>query len=604
MSEHNHEHHNHHNDEKPHIHSHRALIGFDKHGIPTIVAKADHQEELDKDPNVFIRDYMNAVAEYKKTFPSKQDVIEQTPDPAVKEMLLRTQQLGIDTAFDHFDRQKPQCSFGLAGICCKICNMGPCKITVKSPRGVCGADADLIVARNLLRAAAAGAAQHGMHAREIILSLKWASEGKLDIPIMGEQKIRATAEAFGIPTRHRTTKKIAVDLANVLLDDMSRTEPNEYQTIKACAPSERQEVWKNLDILPISAYHEVFEAYHKTGCAIDGDWKSIMQQFLRCGLAFTFSGVVGANIATDSLFGVGDRVTSKVNIGALKKGYVNIANTIKIAYLPITHSLAVLETADELSEQTGLNVELVKYGSWNELMDALNSGRVDGASVLIELAMKSKEQGIGLKAVALGHKDGNVLIASDNIKDARELKGKTIAIPHRQSSHNILLNDALVSVGLTIDDVNITELTPTEMPSALAGGQIDGYCVAEPFGAKAVSLGVGRVLFTSEELWEDSLCCGLVLTDKFIEKRENDAKIFVESYKQAGKNLTKEKALETAEKYLSQEKEVLELSLQWISYDNLDITEEDYAVLTEKIKSYGLSDNPPSYEDFVKNNFD
>ncbi len=257
-------------------------------------------------------------------------------------------------------------------------------------------------------------------------------------------------------------------------------------------------------------------------------------------------------------------------------------NTIKIAYLPITHSLAVLETADELSEQTGLKVELVKYGSWNELMDALNSGRVDGASVLIELAMKSKEQGIGLKAVALGHKDGNVLIASNDITDASELKGKTIAIPHRQSSHNILLNDALASAGLTIDDVNITELAPTEMPSALAGGQIDGYCVAEPFGAKAVSLGAGKVLFTSEELWEDLLCCGLVLTDRFIEKRENDAKIFVESYKQAGKSLTKEKALETAEKYLNQDKDVLELSLQWISYDDLDITEEDYAVLTEK----------------------
>ncbi|MDE7365503.1 MAG: anaerobic carbon-monoxide dehydrogenase catalytic subunit [Ruminococcus sp.] len=327
MSEHTHNHnHGHsHNDEKSHIHSHRALIGFDKHGIPTIVAKADHQEEFDSDPNAFIRDYMNAVAEYKKTFPSKQDVIDQTPDPAVKEMLLRAEQLGIDTAFDRFDKQKPQCNFGLAGVCCKICNMGPCRITAKSPRGVCGADADLVVARNLLRAAAAGVAQHGMHAREIILSLKWAAEGKLDIPIMGEQKIRATAESFGIPTKHRTTKKIAVDLADALLADMSRTESDEYKTIKACAPPERQETWKNLDILPISAYHEVFEAYHKTGCAIDGDWKSIMQQFLRCGLAFTFSGVVGANIATDSLFGVGDRVTSKVNIGALKKGYVNIA---------------------------------------------------------------------------------------------------------------------------------------------------------------------------------------------------------------------------------------------------------------------------------------
>ncbi len=308
-----------------HIHSHRALIGFDKHGIPTIIAKADHQEDIDKDPDAFIKDYMAAVTEYKKTFPSKQDVIDQTPDPAVRELLLRAEQLGIDTAFDRFDKQKPQCSFGLAGICCKICNMGPCRITKNSPRGVCGADADLIVARNLLRSAAAGAAQHGMHAREVILALKWAAEGKLDVPIMGEQKIRSTAEAFGIKTNRRSIKRIASDLADALLEDLSRTVPDEYKTIKACAPQERQEVWKKLDILPISAYHEVFEAYHKSGCATDGDWRSIMQQFLRCGLAFTFSGVVGASIATDSLFGVGDRVTSKVNIGALKKGYVNIA---------------------------------------------------------------------------------------------------------------------------------------------------------------------------------------------------------------------------------------------------------------------------------------
>lgn len=312
-----------HNGSPANIHSHRALIGFDEHGIPTIVAKADHND--DDDPQAFIRDYMNAVSEYRKTFPSKQDVMEQTPDPAVREMLLRTEQLGIDTTFDRFDKQKPQCNFGLAGICCKICNMGPCRITAKAPKGVCGADADLIVARNLLRSAAAGVAQHGMHAREVILALKWAAEDKLDVPIMGKQKIKDTAEAFGIKTKNRPLKKIASELADVLLEDLSRTIPDDYKTIRACAPLERQKVWENLDILPISAYHEVFEAYHKTGCATDGDWKSIMQQFLRCGLAFTFSGVVGASIATDALFGVGDRVTAKVNLGALKKGYVNIA---------------------------------------------------------------------------------------------------------------------------------------------------------------------------------------------------------------------------------------------------------------------------------------
>lgn len=316
-------------------HNHRAIIGFDEHGIPTVIVPADKEKHTHTDENGniyehfheadFTADYMQAVAEYRKTFPSKQDVLEKTPDSAVREMMLNMEQVGIDTAFDRFDNQKPQCSFGLSGVCCKICNMGPCKITPKSPKGVCGADADLIVARNLLRSAAAGVAQHGMHAREVILSLKWAAQGKLDIPIIGAYKVKAMAEAFGIPTKHRKLNNIAIDLADTLLADLSRTEPEEYKTIKACAPPERRETWKKLDILPISAYHEVFEAYHKTGCATDGDWKSIMQQFLRCGLAFTFTGVVASNIATDSLFGVGDRVTSKVNIGALEKGYVNIA---------------------------------------------------------------------------------------------------------------------------------------------------------------------------------------------------------------------------------------------------------------------------------------
>lgn len=286
-----------------------------------------------------------------------------------------------------------------------------------------------------------------------------------------------------------------------------------------------------------------------------------------------------------------------------RKDESNDENVVKIAYLPITHSLAALEEADELETGDGIKVELVKYGSWPELLDALNTGRVDGASVLIELAMKSKQEGIGLKAVALGHRDGNVVIVSNDINTAADLKGKTFAIPHRQSSHNILLNETLATAGLTVDDVNVTELAPTEMPSALASGQIDGYCVAEPFGAMGVSLGAGKVLYSSEELWPDSLCCGLVLTDKFIEERPEQAKEFVQSYKAAGNNLDKEKAKEVAKKYLSQTDDVLDISLQWISYNDLDITEETYDQLVERVKKYGLSDNPPAYSDFVKTDF-
>lgn len=301
------------------------------------------------------------------------------------------------------------------------------------------------------------------------------------------------------------------------------------------------------------------------------------------------------------------RISSLILTGILSAGLLNgcgnksTEDTVKIAYLPITHSLAVLEEAEELEKENGVKVELVKFGSWTELLDALNSGRVDGASVLIELAMKSKQEGVGIKAVALGHHDGNVVIVSNDINSAADLKGKTFAIPHRQSSHNILLNDALAKGGLTIDDINVTELAPTEMPSALASGQIDGYCVAEPFGAMGVSINAGKVLYSSEELWEDSICCGLVLTDSFIEDRPEDAKSFVESYKTAGNNLDKETAKATAKKYFSQSDEVLDTSLQWISYDNLEITEDTYNILTEKVKEYGLSDNPPTYSEFVKN---
>lgn len=291
------------------------------------------------------------------------------------------------------------------------------------------------------------------------------------------------------------------------------------------------------------------------------------------------------------------------NAGSSTVGKGTSSDTVKIAYLPITHSLAVLEEAEELKNSTGLKIELVKYGSWPELLDALNTGQVDGAEVLIELAMKSKQEGIGIKVVALGHKDGNVIVTNKNIKSVADLKGKKFAIPHRQSSHNILLHDALATAGLTTDDLEVVELAPTEMPSALVAGQIDGYCVAEPFGAKAVSLDVGQVLLKSEVIWKDSLCCGLVLTDTFLNNRPDDAKSFVENYKTAGKNLTTKKAKEIAKKYLSADDTVLDLSLQWISYNDLEITEETYNTLLEKVKKYGLSDNPPAFDDFVKNDF-
>ncbi|HEX3033237.1 MAG TPA: anaerobic carbon-monoxide dehydrogenase catalytic subunit, partial [Bacillota bacterium] len=284
----------------------------------------DHTQGGGHGPSDFT-DYTEAVAEYRKSFPTKAQVMEQTPDPAVKEMLQHLESEGCDTTFDRFDQQKPHCTFGVAGICCKNCNIGPCKITKKSPRGVCGADADLIVARNMLRWVAAGAASHGARGREVMLALKAAAEGTLDMPIVGVDKVKKSAAMLGIPVEGRELGAIASDLADLLLEDLSRAVPGKHKTMHAFATKERIDTWRELDILPIGAYHEVFEALHRTGTGTDGDWQNIMQQFLRCGLVFSWTSALGSSIAMDSLFGLPARSTVKANLGALKEGYVNIA---------------------------------------------------------------------------------------------------------------------------------------------------------------------------------------------------------------------------------------------------------------------------------------
>lgn len=280
--------------------------------------------------------------------------------------------------------------------------------------------------------------------------------------------------------------------------------------------------------------------------------------------------------------------------------------TIKIGYLPITHAMPLyVENELENNNLKMTHLELVKFGSWPELMDALNAGKIDGASVLIELAMKAKEQGIDLKAVALGHRDGNVVVVANNVNKIADLKGKSFAIPHKLSTHNILLYKLLQKEGLSYKDIHVVELPPAEMPAALAEGRISGYIVAEPFGAKSVAINKGKVLFQSGDLWKDSVCCGLVLRNDFIQNNREAAQEFINEYVKAGEKADEKdnQTYEVASKYMKVDKNVLDLSLKWISYKNLKINEKDYEELIKDLVELGLSKKPPLYKDFVDNSF-
>jgi len=275
--------------------------------------------------------------------------------------------------------------------------------------------------------------------------------------------------------------------------------------------------------------------------------------------------------------------------------------TIRIAYLPITHALPLFAAKELETADSPVKIELIQYGSWPELMDALNTGKVDGASVLAELAVKAKEQGIDVKAAALGHRDGNAIIVSNDIEKPADLAGKVFAIPHKQSSHKLLLDQLLAQNGLSESDLTVVEMSPPEMPAALATKQIAGYCVAEPFGAKSVVLGNGHELLPAQELWPDSICCLLVFNGEFLAANRDLARQFVQQYKQAGNYLTEhpEAQKTIALKYLKAKDKILDLSLQWISYDDLSLPPKSYDELITRMKASHLLTKAPRYEDFV-----
>lgn len=279
---------------------------------------------------------------------------------------------------------------------------------------------------------------------------------------------------------------------------------------------------------------------------------------------------------------------------------------IKIGYLPITHAAPLLlDHHLHEGKYDSYKLELVKFSSWPDLIDALNAGQIDGASVLMQLAMQAKDIGIDLKAVALGHRDGNVIISAKEIDEVMDLKNTTFAIPHTHSAHHLLINELLQSEGLTYEDVNLVEMPPPEMPAALAEGRISGYAVAEPFGAIAVNLDVGKVLAHSESFWPDSYCCVLVLRNDFMKENEALTKQFIKNYVAAGliANEKGEELYDALQKHMEVEKNVLDISLEWITYDNLRIEEDEYEKLSNRIIQLHLMEEPPSYEDFVVQRF-
>jgi carbon-monoxide dehydrogenase catalytic subunit len=247
---------------------------------------------------------------------------ERTSDPAAQEMLIWADDLGIGTAFSRADAMSP-CNIGSAGMCCKLCGMGPCRLTKEGQTGVCGATIDTIQARNLIRAIAAGSAAHSDHGRDMAFTLKAVANGETEgYMIRDVAKLRRVAARYDIPIEGRSPEEIADELADLYISQYGQQRGRIVPIIGA--PLKRQKLWEEQGVIPRGIDREVVEALHRTHIGDDQDPEHILSHAIRTSLADGWGGSMMATDISDILFGTPAPLLGEANLGVLKDDMVNV----------------------------------------------------------------------------------------------------------------------------------------------------------------------------------------------------------------------------------------------------------------------------------------
>jgi carbon-monoxide dehydrogenase catalytic subunit len=247
---------------------------------------------------------------------------EKSSDPAAQEMIIKAEELGINTAFERADELAP-CNIGSAGMCCKICGMGPCRLTKEGQTGICGATIDTIQARNLIRAIAAGAAAHSDHGRDMAMTLKAVANGETEGYVLRDvAKLRRVASFYDIPIEGRSPEEIANDLADLYISQFGQ-QSGEIVVYER-APKKRKEIWAEQKVIPRGIDREVVEALHRTHIGDDQDPEHILEHAIRTSIADGWGGSMIATDVSDILFGTPAPILGAANLGVLKDNMVNV----------------------------------------------------------------------------------------------------------------------------------------------------------------------------------------------------------------------------------------------------------------------------------------
>ena len=242
-------------------------------------------------------------------------------EEATNRLLETGAKVGADSWQLRVKNQTPHCKFGEQGICCRICSMGPCRITKKSPRGICGCDAHGIAGRNFLRFTAGGAATHSDHGREICHTLHTVSPDG-NYKVKDSEKLRRIAKEWGVETEGKDIYELAHELSEMALLEYGK--PFGVQRWLKRAPEHTQKLWHEAGIEPRAIDREVSTAMHMTHMGNSSKPEALVRQSLRAGMSDGWGGSMCGTEFSDVMFGTPKPVDTEANLGVMKEDEVNI----------------------------------------------------------------------------------------------------------------------------------------------------------------------------------------------------------------------------------------------------------------------------------------
>nr|WP_296155262.1 anaerobic carbon-monoxide dehydrogenase catalytic subunit [uncultured Blautia sp.] len=242
-------------------------------------------------------------------------------EAATNRLLETGAKVGADAWQFRVKNQTPHCKFGESGVCCRICSMGPCRITAKAPRGICGCDAHGIVGRNFLRFTAGGAATHSDHGREICITLSHTKEGG-DYQVKDPEKLIRIAKEWGVETEGKDIYDLAHEMSELAQEEYGKI--HGYSRWLKRAPQHTQDLWHEAEIEPRAIDREVSCAMHMTHMGNSCKPEALIRQALRNGLSDGWGGSMCGTEFSDVMFGTPKEIETEANLGVMVEENVNI----------------------------------------------------------------------------------------------------------------------------------------------------------------------------------------------------------------------------------------------------------------------------------------